>query len=93
MPPGPSMEYPGTVGLLHPVISYSTEFIEIWFARGLTLQERKLDQGEFIEVMLATPGELLEWCGDGRVTDAKTIVGSFWLQNLQSGTWKLDWKP
>ena len=80
-------------GVLHPVISYSTEFIEIWFARGLTLQERKLDQGEFIEVMLATPGELLEWCGDGRVTDAKTIIGSFWLQNLQSGTWKLDWKP
>ena len=80
-------------GILHPVISYSTEFIEIWFARGLTLHERKLDKGEFLEVMLATPGELLEWCGDGRVTDAKTIIGSFWLQNLRSGTWKLDWNP
>ncbi len=80
-------------GVLHPVISYSTEFIEIWFARGLTLQERNLDQGEFIEVLLATPEELLEWCGDGRVTDAKTIIGSFWLQNLRSGAWKLDWTP
>jgi ADP-ribose pyrophosphatase len=80
-------------GVLHPVISYSTEFIEIWFARGLTLHGRNLDQGEFLDVLLATPEELLEWCGDGRVTDGKTIIGSFWLQNLRSGAWKLDWTP
>jgi ADP-ribose pyrophosphatase len=80
-------------GVLHPVISYSTEFIEIWFARGLALHERKLDHGEFLEVMLATPEELFRWCGDGTVTDAKTIVGSFWLQNIESGAWNLDWKP
>jgi ADP-ribose pyrophosphatase len=29
-------------GVLHPVISYSTEFIDIWFARGLTQGERQL---------------------------------------------------
>lgn len=80
-------------GQIHPVISYSTEFIEIWFARGLALHERKLDQGEFLEVILATPEQLLDWCGNGQVTDAKTIIGSFWLQNLRSGTWKLDWTP
>jgi ADP-ribose pyrophosphatase len=79
-------------GLLHPVISYSTEFIDIWFARGLALQERKLDQGEFLEVMLATPAQLFDWCGSGQVTDAKTIIGSFWLQNVLAGTWKLDWQ-
>ena len=32
-------------GLLHPVISYSTEFIDIWFAKGLVLSERQLDEG------------------------------------------------
>jgi ADP-ribose pyrophosphatase len=80
-------------GVLHPVISYSTEFIDIWFARGLTLGERKLDAGEFLDVFTATPAELLSWCGSGRVTDAKTLTGVLWLQNVLSGAWSLDWQP
>ena len=79
-------------GVLHPVISYSTEFIDIWFARGLTLGERKLDAGEFLDVMTVTPDELLQWCRDGRVTDAKTLTGALWLQNVLSGAWTLDWQ-
>lgn len=79
-------------GVLHPVISYSTEFIDIWFARGLTLGERKLDAGEFLDVMTITPDELLQWCRDGRVTDAKTLTGALWLQNVLSGAWTLDWQ-
>jgi ADP-ribose pyrophosphatase len=78
-------------GVLHPVIAYSTEFIDIWFARKLTLGERDLDQGEFLDVFTATPAELLEWCGQGRVTDAKTLTGALWLQNVLSGAWTLDW--
>jgi len=41
-------------GLMHPVISYSTEFIEIWFARDLSQGERQLDPGEFLEVITKT---------------------------------------
>ncbi len=80
-------------GLLHPVISYSTEFIDIWFARGLTLQERRLDQDEFLDVLLATPQELIAWCRDGTVTDSKTLIGAFWIQNVLAGAWDLDWRP
>ena len=79
-------------GVLHPVISYSTEFIDIWFARDLTLGTRRLDSGEFLEVFTATPAELLAWCGNGQVTDAKTLTGALWLQNVLSGMWALDWK-
>lgn len=78
-------------GVLHPVIAYSTEQIEIWFARGLTLGERHLDHGEFLDVVFATPAELLQSCMRGEVTDAKTLVGSLWLQNVLSGSWSLDW--
>lgn len=78
-------------GVLHPVISYSTEFIDIWFARGLTLGERQLDAGEFLDVFTATPNELLQWCRDGLVTDAKTLTAAFWLQNVLSGAWELNW--
>ncbi len=80
-------------GLLHPVISYSTEFIDIWFAKGLVLQDRKLDEGEFLEVITASPAQLLDWCRDGLVTDSKTLTGALWLQNVLAGTWKLDWQP
>jgi ADP-ribose pyrophosphatase len=78
--------------VLHPVISYSTEFIDIWFARGLALGPRKLDAGEFLDVFTATPAELLAWCASGEVTDAKTLTGALWLQNVLSGAWALDWQ-
>ena len=80
-------------GVLHPVVAYSTEVIEVWFARGLTAGERRLDEGEFLEVFSATPAQLQDWCRDGQVTDAKTLVGALWLQNVMSGTWALDWRP
>lgn len=80
-------------GQLHPVISYSTEFIDIWFARGLVDGgQRSLDHGEFLDVFSALPQELLEWCRDGQVTDAKTLSCALWLQNVLAGTWKLDWR-
>lgn len=79
-------------GVLHPVISYSTEFIDIWFARGLTQGERQLDTDEFLDVFTATTAELLAWCASGQVTDAKTLTGMLWLQNVQSGAWTLDWQ-
>lgn len=78
-------------GVLHPVIAYSTEFIDIWFARGLVPGTRQLDQGEFLDVFTATPTQLLQWCRDGRVTDGKTLTAALWLQNVLSGAWALSW--
>ncbi|MDD2879088.1 MAG: NUDIX hydrolase [Rhodoferax sp.] len=79
-------------GVLHPVIAYSTEFIDIWFARGLQAGQRQLDEGEFLEVFTATPLQLLDWCRDGLVTDGKTLTAALWLQNMLSGAWTLDWQ-
>ena len=78
-------------GVIHPVISYSTEFIEIWFARGLTPGTRQLDAGEFLDVITATPDEVAHWCREGLVTDAKTVAGMLWVQNVLSGSWSLEW--
>ena len=79
-------------GVLHPVISYSTEFIDIWFARGLTLSERKLDAGEFLDVFTASQATLLDMSRSGQITDAKTLTGILWLQNVMSGAWELNWE-
>ena len=80
-------------GVIHPVISYSTEFIEIWVARHLVHGARQLDAGEFLDVFTATPSELMQWCMDGTITDAKTICGALWLQNMLSGSWQPAWQP
>lgn len=79
-------------GVIHPVISYSTEFIEIWFARGLVAGPQRLDAGEFLEVFTATPQQLAAWCRDGAVTDAKTVAGMLWVQEVLSGAWPLEWQ-
>jgi ADP-ribose pyrophosphatase len=79
-------------GVLHPVIAYSTEVIEIWFAKDLTLGERQLDTDEFLDVFTASPAELMAACQQGLLTDAKTLTGLLWLQNVQSGQWPLDWQ-
>ena len=80
-------------GILHNAIAYSTEGIEVWFARGLTLGERSLDEGEFLDVGLASLDELLLAAGRGELTDAKTLVGLLWLQNWRAGRWPLAWQP
>jgi len=81
-------------GVLHPLIAYSTEFIDIWFARGLESGQSQLDPGEALDVFTATPDELIDWCRSGTVTDGKTLTAALWLQNVLSGRWKLDWsKP
>ena len=79
-------------GQMHLAIAYSTEVIHIYFARGLTLGERQLDQGEFLDVFTATPDELLAWCRDGLLTDAKTLSCMVWVQNVLSGDWSLNWQ-
>ena len=80
-------------GQMHLAIAYSTEVIHIYFARGLTLGERQLDQGEFLDVFSANPEELMAWCREGKVTDAKTLSCMLWLQNTLRGAWALDWQP
>lgn len=79
-------------GAMHLAVAYSTEIIHIYFARGLSLGERQLDHGEFLDVFTATPAELLSWCRDGTLTDAKTLTCALWLQNVLSRTWTLEWQ-
>jgi ADP-ribose pyrophosphatase len=32
-------------------------------------------------------------CADGRITDAKTLIGLMWLQKSRVGAWPLQWQP
>lgn len=76
-------------GVLHNAIAYSSERIEIWFARGLVAGPRRLDDGEFLDIELCSVDELDRRCAAGEVTDAKTLVGLQWLQNWRAGRWQI----
>lgn len=78
-------------GLLHNAIAYSSEGIEVWFARGLVAGERRLDPGEFLDVFVAGADELDAAARSGTLTDAKTLIGLLWLQNWRAGRWPLEW--
>lgn len=80
-------------GVIHPVISYSTEHIDVWFARGLIPGSASLDAGEFLDVHTVLPDELFGWCLAGQVSDAKTLAGAFLLQNVLNGYKQLEWAP
>lgn len=79
-------------GVMHPVIGYATEFIEIWLADDLTAGDRRLDDGEFLDVFMASFEDLQQWMQSGALTDAKTIVGMMWLQQWRTGQCTLDWQ-
>lgn len=78
-------------GCMHLAIAYSTEVIHIYFARGLVLGERDLDEGEFLDVFTAPAQQLIAWCADGTVTDAKTVTCALHLQQFLSGAKELGW--
>jgi ADP-ribose pyrophosphatase len=78
-------------GILHNAIAYSDEGIEVWFARGLTLGASHLDEGETLDVMSLSEAEIDAGVRDGRITDAKTMIGLLYLQKLRAGLWPLEW--
>jgi ADP-ribose pyrophosphatase len=69
---------------IHPVISYSTEFIDIYLAEGLSPGPARLDEEEFLDVFAAPLEELLHWVEMGKITDVKTIISSYWLERRRS---------
>lgn len=78
-------------GVVHNAAAYSTEGIEIWFARGLQAGTQQLDTGEFLELALMHEEEVEACVARGELTDVKTIIGLLWLQKWRAGLWSLDW--
>jgi len=79
-------------GRMHNACAYSTEFIEVWFARGLVPGPQQLDEGEHVEVFAMTEAALFALAASGGMTDAKTLVGLLKLQQWRNGTWTPPWQ-
>ncbi|MBT8582754.1 NUDIX hydrolase [Polynucleobacter paneuropaeus] len=68
---------------IHPVISYSTEFIDIYLAEGLQAGKSRLDEEEFLDVFAAPLDEILAWVEQGVITDVKTTIAIYWLDRFR----------
>ena len=68
---------------IHPVISYSTEFIDIYLAEGLQSGKSRLDEEEFLDVFAAPLDEILAWVEQGVITDVKTTIAIYWLDRYR----------
>jgi len=75
------------LGGFHNAIGYCDEKIEIYLARGLSFDSTVDNDGEVLEIFTATLDELIGWIATGAVTDVKTIIGAYWLQQHLAGTW------
>ena len=39
--------------------------------------------------MTVSVDDLLQWVREGKITDVKTVIGSFWLEKIISGVWPM----
>ena len=70
---------------IHPVISYSTELIDIYLAEDLIPGPSKLDDEEFLDVFAAPLEQLIAWVEEGEITDVKTTISTYWLDRYRRG--------
>lgn len=65
------------LGRLNSSPGVCTEVVHLYLARGLGAQERDHGQDEVIEIHWLPLNQVLAWCDDGTITDAKTLIGLY----------------
>ena len=65
--------------MIHTTIAYTDEAIELFVAKNLKQSARKLDDGEFLELLVVPFDEALAMVRDGRITDSKSVAGLLWF--------------
>jgi ADP-ribose pyrophosphatase len=67
------------LGVVHTAIAYTDEAIDLYLARSLSEGQRKLDDGEFLELLTVPFAEAIAMIRDGRITDVKTVAALLWV--------------
>jgi ADP-ribose pyrophosphatase len=79
------------LGVMHPVIAYSTEAIHLFMAKDLNQGVAAREQGECMELVTLTTDEFFQAVHQGEVTDSKTLACGLWLDRVRRGEWKVEW--
>ncbi len=72
---------------IHPAIGYSDEKMALYAAYNLTQTTINRDHDEFLEIIKIPLRDALTMLQQGKITDAKTMVGLFWAEKLMKGNW------
>jgi len=65
------------LGSMHSSPGILTEVIHLYLASGLRCSAHDHETHEVIEIHWLPFGQALDWCIDGTITDAKTLIGLF----------------
>jgi ADP-ribose pyrophosphatase len=65
------------LGPMHSSPGVCTEVIHLFLGRGLEPVGHAHHRDEVIEIHWLPLSQALDWCGDGTITDAKTLVGLY----------------
>lgn len=70
------------LGKIYTAPGYCTEILHIYSAKGLTAGHYNREEGEHgMEILELSLNEIETMISNGEITDAKTIVGIFYLKN------------
>ena len=78
------------VTTIHNAIGYSDEQLFVYLAQGLKAGTAHCDEEEFIQTYRMPLDELMQWVKEGKVSDVKTVIGTFWLEKIVSGQWDAE---
>ena len=48
---------------------------------------RRLDEGEFLDVLIVPLCDAIDWVREGRITEAKAVTGLLWAEKIRAGLW------
>lgn len=70
---------------VHPCVGYADERIDFYLATGLVHVGHPGEDGEFLASLVMTLDELLSQADCGQLTEAKTLIGAYWLARRRPG--------
>lgn len=66
----------------YPCIGYANERLVYFLAEGLSFSGENMDDDEFLEILRVPMQEALAMVGDGRIDEAKTVMGLLWFERF-----------
>ncbi|RKY62183.1 MAG: NUDIX hydrolase [Candidatus Neomarinimicrobiota bacterium] len=69
---------------IHTCVGYSDELLHLFWAGNLEHDQLSADDDETIEVIEIEAARAIEMVLSGDITDAKTLIGLFWLKEILS---------
>jgi ADP-ribose pyrophosphatase len=80
------------IASIHSTPGFSDEILHLYAAVGLQEGDACADEDEFISTEKYKVDELIRMVLDGKITDAKSIIGIFLADKIISGTINIDYK-